>query len=169
VYRDKQQCFFAIPHYYPRRKNDIKEGMKCLERALELSVRSEHTVVQCKVQKRLAEFTWQMGNYCVAQTHAREAQHLAKLPSDLYEEAAALQIEAMCCGASGDFKSSLSLLQTAARLLDLCGMPGAYLGFLIGLYIERTSWTSNRNVGSHVKYKVGCFAAFRWSRTYITM
>jgi tetratricopeptide (TPR) repeat protein len=57
--------------------------------------------------------------------HAKEAQRLAIISADLYREAQALNIEAVCCKALGNYKKAMSLCIRARDLLGLCGMsPG---------------------------------------------
>jgi hypothetical protein len=70
---------------------------------------------------------WNLGDYSEGQLLAKEAQRLAKLCTNLYEEARALKAEAMCCHCLRDYKSSISLLHRGRDLLYLCGMSESHL------------------------------------------
>jgi tetratricopeptide (TPR) repeat protein len=54
--------------------------------------------------------------------HAKEAQRLAIISANLYREALALQIEAICCYTWGNYIEAMSLCVRARDLLGLCGM-----------------------------------------------
>jgi tetratricopeptide (TPR) repeat protein len=73
---------------------------------------------------QLAWIDWQLGNYLPARLHACEAQRLAKISVNLYDEAYALCIEAMAWTELGNYKQSMSLCTRARDLLALCGMSG---------------------------------------------
>ena len=68
-----------------------------------------------------------LGENITGQTLAIEAQRLARLSTNLYTEATALQTEARCCRQLGNFRHSVILLHRARDLLRLCGMSGGYL------------------------------------------
>jgi tetratricopeptide (TPR) repeat protein len=59
--------------------------------------------------------------------HAHEAQKLSQLSSDLYSEAEAQRIVAMCSILLGDYQSSIVQLKSAKQILGLCGMSGGLL------------------------------------------
>ncbi|KAJ7841860.1 hypothetical protein B0H13DRAFT_1910050 [Mycena leptocephala] len=75
-----------------------------------------------KDAKNLAWVEWQLGDYSAAQMHANEAQRLAIISADLYREAQALDIEAICCHTLGNYTKAMSLSSRARELLGLCGM-----------------------------------------------
>ncbi|KAJ7793992.1 hypothetical protein B0H14DRAFT_3558461 [Mycena olivaceomarginata] len=68
-----------------------------------------------------------IGDYVIAQRYAREAQRLAQLSGNLYDEARAVRTEALCCADLGDYKSSIFLVHKTMRLLKLCGISGSSL------------------------------------------
>jgi hypothetical protein len=72
--------------------------------------------------RSLAWIEWSLGDYSVAQVHANEAQKLAIISADLYGEAEALKIEAICCRTLGNYTKAMSLCIRARDLLGLCGM-----------------------------------------------
>ncbi|KAJ7875028.1 P-loop containing nucleoside triphosphate hydrolase protein [Mycena leptocephala] len=72
-----------------------------------------------------AEFS--LGNYSAAQVHAYEAQRLAIISADLFKEAGALQIEAICSYTLGNYTKAISLCIRARDLLGLCAMSGGTL------------------------------------------
>ncbi|KAJ7333994.1 hypothetical protein DFH08DRAFT_1083482 [Mycena albidolilacea] len=63
--------------------------------------------------------------YGAGRIHAREAQRLAALAANIYEEANSFGSEALCSTALGDYKSSILRLQRAKDLMELCGMSAA--------------------------------------------
>jgi tetratricopeptide (TPR) repeat protein len=67
---------------------------------------------------------WRRGNYLPARLHACEAQRLARISANLYNEAQALNIEAVAWTQLGSYKQSISLCTRARDLLVLCGMSG---------------------------------------------
>jgi tetratricopeptide (TPR) repeat protein len=70
----------------------------------------------------LAWIEWNLGHYSAAQVHANEAQRLALISADLYREAEALNIRAICCYTLGNYTKAVSLCIRARDLLGLCGM-----------------------------------------------
>ncbi|KAJ6555329.1 hypothetical protein DFH09DRAFT_570446 [Mycena vulgaris] len=65
------------------------------------------------------------------QMYASEAQRLAKISADLYNEAHALSIEIICWHALGNYKYAASLCNRARDLLAHCGMCGGTLDNVI--------------------------------------
>ncbi|KAJ7796242.1 hypothetical protein B0H13DRAFT_1934655 [Mycena leptocephala] len=71
---------------------------------------------------KLAWMKWKLGDYSAAQVYAIEAQRLAIISADLYTEAEALRVEAICCCTLGNYTEAMSLCIRAGDLLHLCGM-----------------------------------------------
>jgi tetratricopeptide (TPR) repeat protein len=75
----------------------------------------------------LACIKWRLGDYLIAQLHAKEAQRLARITADLFREAQALDIEATCSCALGHYKQGITSYNRARELLSLCGMVNSHL------------------------------------------
>ncbi|KAJ7891126.1 hypothetical protein B0H13DRAFT_1887298 [Mycena leptocephala] len=77
--------------------------------------------------RNLAWVEWNIGDYSAAQVHAIEAQRLALISADLFREAQALRIEAICCYTLGNYTKAMFLCIRAGDLLGLCALSGGTL------------------------------------------
>jgi hypothetical protein len=105
--------------------------MQFLDKALILATSCGNKVLQTVVFFDIANIKWNIGDYHGGQINACEAQKLAQFSADLYNEAAALLIEAMCFMDLGNYKTTISICSRARKLLELCGMSGGNLDHLI--------------------------------------
>lgn len=96
--------------------------MAFLEKALSLSRSIGDVHQQASALNCLADIKWNIGDLAAAQTHAEEAQRLARLSGNLFDEAQAIQIAATCYCVHGDYQSGISLLQAARNLVNLYGI-----------------------------------------------
>jgi tetratricopeptide (TPR) repeat protein len=96
--------------------------MHFVNMAISLATSSGKTKRHCKALLQLARIHWQLGNYLPARLHACEAQRIARVSANLYNEAQALRIEAVAWTTLGNYKQSISLCTRARDLLILCGM-----------------------------------------------
>ncbi|KAJ6612898.1 hypothetical protein B0H10DRAFT_1952012 [Mycena sp. CBHHK59/15] len=87
----------------------------------------QNTGKQCLALCRLAWCKWYLGDHRAAQGHAYESQRLAKISSDLFTEAKALHVEAVCWTSLGNYQQSISLCNRARDLSSLCGLSGGEL------------------------------------------
>jgi tetratricopeptide (TPR) repeat protein len=92
--------------------------------AILLATTSGNTKRHCQALHQLAWIEWRLGDYFASQGHAREAQRLARMSANLYNEAGALCIEAVAWTQLSNCKQSMSLCTKARDLLALCGMSG---------------------------------------------
>ncbi|KAJ6592261.1 hypothetical protein DFH09DRAFT_1073324 [Mycena vulgaris] len=115
----------TLGNYYLHRNNDIPTATNYYQSGLSLAISTGNTRRQCQSSVNLAFINWHMGNPTAGQRYASEAQRLAKIPTDLYTEAQALRIEAMCWHAHGNYKYAASLCNRAQDLLAHCGMSGS--------------------------------------------
>lgn len=63
------------------------QGMKFVEKGLSLAMSAGDTREQALILTHLAEMKWRIGDYGTGQTLSTEAQKLAKLSTNPYEEA----------------------------------------------------------------------------------
>jgi hypothetical protein len=117
--------YHAVADYYWVR-SDISSAQKLCETAISLAHSTGNTKMHSVGLQTLAWIKHYLGDDS-AQAHAQEAQRLARISGDLYREAEALEIKAMCCHPSGNFKQCMSLSTRARELLGLCGMSGGIL------------------------------------------
>jgi tetratricopeptide (TPR) repeat protein len=107
---------------YYRANGDISSAMKFSATAISLALSTENTKMHSQGLQNLAWGEWNLGDYSAAKVHAEEAQRLAIISADLYREAQALRIEAICCYTLGNYTKAMSLCIRARNLLGLCGM-----------------------------------------------
>ncbi|KAJ7107018.1 hypothetical protein C8R44DRAFT_744887 [Mycena epipterygia] len=116
--------YLALGHYYHHRKNDMSAAAQSLEKGVSLAKLSGDSRQTCIALQLLSQHKETIGHYISAQMDAKNAQQLAQLSGDLYQEAGALAIEAVCLSALGNLKETAALTQQARDLLHLCGMQG---------------------------------------------
>ncbi|KAJ7922710.1 P-loop containing nucleoside triphosphate hydrolase protein [Mycena leptocephala] len=117
----KCRFYNSLPSYY-RLKGDISSATKFCRAAISLAISSGNTKWHSHGLHNLAWVEWTLGNYSAAQVYAIESQRLAIISADLYREAEALNIEAVCCYTLGNYIKAMSLCIRARDLLGLCGM-----------------------------------------------
>ncbi|KAJ7089102.1 hypothetical protein C8R44DRAFT_958249 [Mycena epipterygia] len=124
------ECNFcnAVGYYYLQCTNNISAATQFYEKELSLerfcgTSRQQHDVHFAALQQ-LVWIKCYTGDYAAAQTHAHEAQELARLSGHLHNEARALNDEVVCLTGLGSLKETVVLNQRAIELLQLCGMQG---------------------------------------------
>ncbi|KAJ6550650.1 hypothetical protein DFH09DRAFT_609721, partial [Mycena vulgaris] len=123
----KCRFYNILGFYYQRRNNAIPIATKYFETGLSLAISTGNTKRQCESSLHLASLKCQIGDPAAGQMYVSEAERLAKISADLYDEAKALDIEAKCCQALGNYKYAASLCNRARDLLAHCGMSGGVL------------------------------------------
>jgi tetratricopeptide (TPR) repeat protein len=101
---------------------DMSSAAKFGRAAISLASSTGNTKLHSQGLYNLAWVEFNLGDYSEAQVHAKEAQRLAIISANLYREAMALQIEAICCYTLGNYAKAMSLCIRARDLLALCGM-----------------------------------------------
>ncbi|KAJ7038923.1 hypothetical protein C8F04DRAFT_997489 [Mycena alexandri] len=119
--------YFATALYYLHQRDNVPECRKFLDKALVLAKSIQDTKQQARIWVEIAFIQYAAGEYTTGQTSSTEAQRLARLSANLYEEAAALRMEAICCMNLGDYKHSVSQLHRARELVQLLGLSGSHL------------------------------------------
>ncbi|KAJ6595032.1 P-loop containing nucleoside triphosphate hydrolase protein, partial [Mycena vulgaris] len=120
----KCQLYNTLGMYYLYSKNDISTATNYHQTELSLAISTGNARRQCQSSISLADLRWRMGDPAMGQLHASEAQRLAQIAADLYNEARAQWFEANCWHALGNFKYAASLCDRARDLLAHCGMSG---------------------------------------------
>jgi tetratricopeptide (TPR) repeat protein len=101
---------------------DVSSAKRSCGAAISLALSSGNSKHHSQGLYTLAWVQWHLGDYSATQVHAKEAQRLALISADLYREAQALHIEAICCYTLGNYMKAMSLCIRARDLLGLCGM-----------------------------------------------
>ncbi|KAJ7873712.1 hypothetical protein B0H13DRAFT_1023183, partial [Mycena leptocephala] len=114
--------FYMKLAVYHRVMHNISTAQEFCELAISIALSTGNTKMYSQVYCNLAMTNWHLGNYSAGQVHAHEARKLARSAADLYREAQALNIEAMCCYALGNYNQSISLCNRARDLVTLCAM-----------------------------------------------
>ncbi|KAJ6473006.1 hypothetical protein C8R45DRAFT_1077765 [Mycena sanguinolenta] len=133
----QMKLYRALGVYYCS-TTDFDKGMQCFERAVTLARDADNIQAQYRTLNQLALHNWTIGKYNISQMLADEVYSLAQLCGDCYSQANALRVKALSAKSLGNFKDSLSLLQTTKELLHLCGMSQGVMGFSIGNNIADT-------------------------------
>ncbi|KAJ7892170.1 hypothetical protein B0H13DRAFT_2529347 [Mycena leptocephala] len=114
--------FYNVLANYYRIRDDVSSAKKSAGTAIHLALATGNTKMHSQGLYNLAWVQWHLGDYFAAQMHAIEAQRLAIISADLYREAQALDIEAICCYTLGNYTKAMSLCIRARELLGFCGM-----------------------------------------------
>ncbi|KAJ7875978.1 hypothetical protein B0H13DRAFT_2549340 [Mycena leptocephala] len=113
--------------YYYVDHEDLPAAINICQTELSLAISMQNTGKQCLALCHLAWCKWYLGDHRAAQGHAYESQRLAKISSDLFIEAKALHVEAVCWTSLGNYQQSISLCNRARDLSSLCGLSGGEL------------------------------------------
>jgi tetratricopeptide (TPR) repeat protein len=109
---------------YYRMKDDPSSAKKFCGAAISLALSAGNTKRHSQGLCNLAWVDWSLGDYSAAQVHAKEAQRLAIISADLYREAQALDIEAICCYTLGNYMNTMSV---CIRVRDLLGLVACHV------------------------------------------
>ncbi|KAJ7665491.1 hypothetical protein B0H14DRAFT_3696467 [Mycena olivaceomarginata] len=118
----KCKFYVNMSNYYEAVGNDLDGTANMCKKLISLATQTGNTKRHSQGLSKLAWINIQLGAYSVAQRDACESQKLSRVLGDLYGEADAVHIQAMCWKELGHYKQSLSLSIRAQSLLSLCGM-----------------------------------------------
>ncbi|KAJ6576019.1 hypothetical protein DFH09DRAFT_1453693 [Mycena vulgaris] len=147
------KCLFynILGAYYMQSTDDIPTATNYIQTGLSLAISTGNTRRQCQSLLYLGGLQWRMGDPAASQIHASEAQKLAKISADLYNEARALNIQAQCWHTYGNYKDAASLCDRARDLLAHCGMSaGDLVNTIMGTQAEihkmKSEYVEARNI-----------------------
>ncbi|KAJ7807766.1 hypothetical protein B0H14DRAFT_2609397 [Mycena olivaceomarginata] len=134
---------------------DLSQAMLYYQKALELSKLCENTSQQCHALQGIARLKYRAGDYSAGQVVAAEAQRLARLSADSFEEAAALWIGAGCSTYLGDFHHAIAQSQRGREILGICGLAGGILDHNITMseveiHVLKSEYTQARKIYSQI-------------------
>ncbi|KAJ7730816.1 hypothetical protein B0H16DRAFT_1696911 [Mycena metata] len=121
----------ALGWYYYQHTQNMPKAVEHSQIALLLAQTNDDYKGQSSTLGVLSNIEWLGGNYTVARAYAREAQRLAKLSGELFQEAIGLYYEQNCEQVLGDYASCILLCTRARTLLGLCGMPHGDLNYAV--------------------------------------
>lgn len=105
----------------------------------------------CLVLNRMAALKSATGDYPESQRYSREAQQIAQLSANLYQQALAVRTQAICLLSVGNLKESVFMYERARKLLQLCGMQGGnadrgIVGDLAEIHFLKSEYLEARNI-----------------------
>jgi tetratricopeptide (TPR) repeat protein len=129
--------------------------MQFYQKALKLAKICPDNSHQCDFLINIAWLEWMSGEYCTAQVHASEAQRLSQHSANLYVEARALWIGAMCLTSLGDFKQSADKLHRSRMMFATCGLADGNLDHDIAttqgeIHLQKSEYAEARNICNHM-------------------
>ncbi|KAJ7935862.1 hypothetical protein B0H13DRAFT_2462800 [Mycena leptocephala] len=123
----KCRFYLSIVKYYEAFKQDLFTAIKFCQTAISLAMSTGNTKQHAHGLLTLARLNGLLGNNSAALQYTCEAQRVASISANLYEEAMALALRAISLYMFGDYKKSMSSNNRARHLLDLCGLSGGGL------------------------------------------
>jgi tetratricopeptide (TPR) repeat protein len=136
-------------------KHDAPQAMQFYQRALKFAKMCPDNSPKCDVLIHIAQLQMLTGQYCTAQIYASEAQRLSQFSGNLYQEARALWIEAMCLTSLGNFKQSADQLHRSRVILGICGLADGDLGHSIAIaqgeiHQRKSEYAEAKNIYNHL-------------------
>jgi hypothetical protein len=140
------------------------------KRSISLAVATGTLKAHSRALRVFASLTYFYGENSMAQLYAHESRRLARISGELYVEAQAARIEAMCWDDLGRYKESLSLCATARNLLVLCGVSGggadlAIMGTQAEVYKHKSEYGEARNICTWIIQNVTADQDVYWHAT----
>ncbi|KAJ7711023.1 hypothetical protein B0H14DRAFT_3172270, partial [Mycena olivaceomarginata] len=147
--------YLAAGIYFLNHTSNISQAMQFYEKALELSMSCRDTNEQCGTLISIALLIYKAGDYCTAQAHIAEALQLLKLVPNLFQEARALWIGAVCSTHLGNFLQAMDNLHRGRILLGICGLTGGKLDHIMiiqqgEIHILKSEYAQARSINSQI-------------------
>ncbi|KAJ7330412.1 hypothetical protein DFH08DRAFT_940328 [Mycena albidolilacea] len=151
----ESKFYTALGFYFLESRFDLPQAMQFYQRALTLSKMCPDSSPKCDILIKISQLQVLAGEYCTAQVHASEAQRLSQLSTDLYHEAYALWIEAMCLKSLGSFKQSADQLYRSRVMLGICGLSNGGLDNAIAIsqgeiHLHKSEYAEARDIYNHI-------------------
>ncbi|KAJ7859177.1 hypothetical protein B0H14DRAFT_3135276 [Mycena olivaceomarginata] len=127
------ECKFyhAAGLYFLCFRLDMRQAMQFYNKALDLSRSCQDTNEQCNALLSIAELKCR--DYCTAQAHIAEALQLSKSAPNLFQEANALYIGALCSTYLGNFLQAIENQHRGRIILGICGLAGGNLDHIMAI------------------------------------
>ncbi|KAF8206106.1 hypothetical protein K438DRAFT_1756827 [Mycena galopus ATCC 62051] len=129
------ECIFyeAVGNHVIYWKSNPHQATEYLQKALRLSELSADIDQQSSVLISIGFLKRRIGDYTAAKLNASDAERLSKLSANLYHEARALRLQAICSRYLGEYKECAAQLRRAKELVGICGLSGGNLDHNITL------------------------------------
>ncbi|KAJ7822898.1 hypothetical protein B0H14DRAFT_3146200, partial [Mycena olivaceomarginata] len=151
------ECKFyqAAGLYFRDFKSDIHQAMQFYNKALDLSRSCRDTNKECSALISIARLKARTGDYCAAQAHIAKALQLSKSASNLWQEANALYVEAVCSLYLGNFLQAIDNIQRGRILLGICGLDGGNSGHRMAslqgeIHFLKSEYAQARSIHSQI-------------------
>ncbi|KAJ7895132.1 P-loop containing nucleoside triphosphate hydrolase protein, partial [Mycena olivaceomarginata] len=151
------ECKFyqAAGIHFQFRRSDIHQAMQFCNKALDLSRSCQDTNEQCNILLRIAQLKYGIGDYCTAQVHIAEALQLLKSAPNLFQEAHALFIRALCSTYLGNFLPAIDDLHRGRIILGICGLAGGDLDHRLAIqqgeiHLLKSEYAQARSIHSQI-------------------
>ncbi|KAJ7895211.1 hypothetical protein B0H14DRAFT_2495863 [Mycena olivaceomarginata] len=134
---------------------DTRQAMQFYNKALDLSRSCRDTNQQCNVLLSIAQLKYRTGDYCTAQAHIAKVLQLLKLVPNLFLEARALGIGALCSTYLGNFLQAIDSLHRGRILLGICGLAGGNLDQAMAnhqgeIHLLKSEYAQARSIHSQI-------------------
>ncbi|KAJ7094821.1 hypothetical protein C8R44DRAFT_749401 [Mycena epipterygia] len=151
----ESKFYHNVGYYSFFNQGTISKANQFLDKALVLAKSCGNKKQQAILLNSLAFILWSIGDYPAARIHAHEAQQLAQLSADLYNESYGLRIEGLCTQELGDYKNSMFLCHRGRKLLQLCGMSHSGLSHDImsteaEVHLLKSEYAKARNIHTEI-------------------
>ncbi|KAJ6460470.1 hypothetical protein C8R47DRAFT_1160868 [Mycena vitilis] len=123
----KCRFYLSLTYHHTAHDQDLAAALDMCQRSLALSVSTANIRRQSETMYCFASCKWDQDDPSAAQQYAYEAGRLARISADLYREAQAHELEAVCWYRLGNYTESISLCNRARDLLYLCGISSGHL------------------------------------------
>ncbi|KAJ7349970.1 hypothetical protein DFH08DRAFT_935806 [Mycena albidolilacea] len=151
------ECKFCrtAGYHFLQCRLDARQAMQFYTKALDLSRSCEDTNEQCNVLLSIAQLKYMTGDYYRAQAHIDRALQLLKLVPNLFEEAKALLIGALCSTYLGNFLQATDYLHRGRILLGICGLAGVDLDRTMAtqqgvVHFRKSEYAQARSIHSQI-------------------
>ncbi|KAJ7720182.1 hypothetical protein B0H16DRAFT_1793701 [Mycena metata] len=130
------------------------QQLEFLEKGLELSKSIGDSAGQCDYLLTMAYMKWRIGDYIRSLAFCSEAQQLAYQTTDLFQVSKAMYTTSASLTALGDYVGSLTQLNRARELLNVCGLTSGCLYHDISnsqaeIHLQKSEYAEARSI--HVK------------------
>ncbi|KAJ7302833.1 hypothetical protein DFH08DRAFT_945519 [Mycena albidolilacea] len=147
----ESKFYNALGLYFINSKFDRPQAMQFYQRGLKLAKMCPDSNPKCEILINIAWLQILAGQYCTAQVHASEVEMLSQISANLYHEASALWIEAMCLRSLGDFRQSADQLQRSRTMLGICGLANGELDHEIAIghgeiHLQKSEYAEARKI-----------------------
>ncbi|KAJ6603330.1 hypothetical protein DFH09DRAFT_1068498 [Mycena vulgaris] len=149
--------YLAVGVHYRQRNHS--SAMEFFEKGLKLSRSCGATIEQSRALCNIGGIKWETGDSITGSSYAREAQRLARLSANLYEEARALEVVALCTTDLGDYKESILLFRRSKALGSLCGILAGSLNHAItnnmaDVHLLKSEYSEARSIFTELVQKL---------------